>query len=366
MRKGLSCLTLVALLAQATAGCGSDEKGTPSEGTGGAEATGGSDSAGGTPSSGGATSTGGTPGTGGTSAGGAGTGGTMSTGGKSSTGGTPATGGAMNTGGGGAAAAADIVDTAVKAGTFKKLADALTTAGLVDALKGKGPFTVFAPTDDAFATFEKDNPGALAKLTRDELTNVLKYHVVSGAAVKSTDLKDGQIVTTLSGSPALVSIMSGVEIDDAKVIKADIVASNGVIHVIDHVILPPKEDIVATAIAAGTFKSLAGALTSANLVAALQEPGPFTVFAPNDDAFKKLAAAPTGDTLKNVLLYHVVSGAVGSGDLKAGKVPTLLKDKSVTVDLTGGVKIDDAKVVSANILAKNGVIHVVDTVLVPE
>ena len=93
--------------------------------------------------------------------------------------------------------------------------------------------------------------------------------------------------------------------------------------------------------------------------------GPFTVFAPTDDAFKKLSSVPTGDALKNVLLYHVVNGAIGSGDLKAGMVPTLLAGKSVTVDLSAGAKINDAKVTTANVLAKNGVIHVIDTVLVP-
>jgi transforming growth factor-beta-induced protein len=379
MRRNLSCLTLIVALAQATAGCGSDNKnaggtgGAAEEGTGGSS-SGGSKSSGGS-TSGGATSTGGTTASSGgaasggvTSSGGTtGNGGTAATGGATSSGGTAATGGSTNAGGtGGATGAQDIVDTAIAAGSFKKLAGALTTAGLVDALKGKGPFTVFAPNDDAFATFEKDNPGVLGNLTKDELTNILKYHVVSGAAVKSTDLKDGEVVTTLSGSPALVSTMNGVTIDDAKVIKADIVATNGVIHVIDHIILPPKDDLVATAVAAGSFKTLASALTSAGLVSALQAPGPFTVFAPTDDAFKKLSSVPTGDALKNVLLYHVVSGAIGSGDLKAGQVPTLLSGKSLTVDLTNGVKINDAKVTMANVLAKNGVIHVIDTVLVPK
>jgi len=164
----------------------------------------------------------------------------------------------------------------------------------------------------------------------------------------------------------LIDTTGGVKVSGAEVKTADVVASNGVIHVIDTIILPPEKDIVETAVAAGTFTKLASALTSADLVNALKGPGPFTVFAPTDEAFGKLSAVPTGDALKNVLLYHVVEGAVGSGDLKAGSVPTLLADKSVTVSLQGGVEIDDAKVTTANILAKNGVIHVVDTVLVPK
>jgi len=268
--------------------------------------------------------------------------------------------------GGAETTAADIIDTAVAAGNFTKLAAALTSAGLIDALKGPGPFTVFAPSDAAFAAFELENPGVLAGLSKAALTEILTYHVVAGAAVASKDLKDNQIFTTLSGSPLLIDTTGGVKVDDATVSTADVVASNGVIHVIDSIILPPTDDIVATAIAAGTFTKLAEALTAANLVTTLQGKGPFTVFAPTDAAFAKLSAVPTGEALKNVLLYHVVAGAVGSGDLKAGAVPTQLSGKSVTVSLTGGAKINDSNVSTANILTKNGVIHVIDTVLIPQ
>ena len=89
------------------------------------------------------------------------------------------------------------------------------------------------------------------------------------------------------------------------------------------------------------------------------------MFAPTDAAFAKLSAVPSGDALKNVLLYHVVEGAVGAGDLKAGSVSTLLKDESLTIDLTSGVKVNSSSVTKANILTKNGIIHVIDTVLVP-
>jgi uncharacterized surface protein with fasciclin (FAS1) repeats len=260
----------------------------------------------------------------------------------------------------------DIVETALAAGGFSQLAAALTEAGLVESLKGDGPFTVFAPTDDAFEAFEADNPGVLAGLTKAELTGILTYHVVAGAAVKSGDLKDDQVFVTVSGSPVLVDTTGGVKVSDAEVTAADVVASNGVIHVIDKIILPPSDDIVATAIAAGDFTKLAEALADAELVETLQGEGPFTVFAPTDAAFDKLAAVPSGDALKDVLLYHVVSGAVGSGDLSAGSVSTLLDGEDLTVSLSGGVKINDSKVTSANIITKNGVIHVIDTVLVPE
>lgn len=275
------------------------------------------------------------------------------------------TAGAMG-GQAGAAAAKDIVDTAVAAGSFTQLAKALTAAGLVDPLKGKGPFTVFAPTDAAFEAFEKENPGVLAGLSKDQLAGVLEYHVIAGTAVGSTELKDEQVLTTLNGSPVLIDITGGARVNDASVTTADVTASNGVIHAIDKVILPPAKDIVETAVAAGKFSKLAGALTSAGLLGTLQGDGPFTVFAPTDEAFGKLATVPTGDALKDVLLYHVVAGAVGSGDLKAGSVPTLLDGKSLMVSLSGGVTINGAAVTSANIITKNGVIHVVDSVLVPQ
>lgn len=134
-----------------------------------------------------------------------------------------------------AAQAKDIVDTAVSAGEFKTLATALQKAGLVDTLKGKGPFTVFAPTDAAFAKVPKDQLDALLA-DKDKLTAVLTYHVVPGK-VMAKDVKAGQ-VKTVQGSAITVSTTGGVKVDNANVVKTDIVADNGVIHVIDSVILP--------------------------------------------------------------------------------------------------------------------------------
>ena len=131
--------------------------------------------------------------------------------------------------------AKDIVDTAVAAGSFKTLATALQAAGLVDTLKGKGPFTVFAPTDEAFAKVPKDQLDALLK-DKAKLTAVLTYHVVAGK-VMAADVKAGK-VKTVQGSEFTVSTMGGVKVDAANVTKTDIVADNGVIHVIDSVIMP--------------------------------------------------------------------------------------------------------------------------------
>jgi uncharacterized surface protein with fasciclin (FAS1) repeats len=133
------------------------------------------------------------------------------------------------------AQAKDIVDTAVGAGSFKTLAAALTAAGLVDTLKGKGPFTVFAPTDEAFAKISKADLDALLK-DKAKLTSILTYHVVSGK-VMAADVKAGK-VKTVQGSELTISTSYGVKVDNANVVKTDITADNGVIHVIDSVVMP--------------------------------------------------------------------------------------------------------------------------------
>jgi len=133
------------------------------------------------------------------------------------------------------AQAKDIVDTAVGAGTFKTLAAALTAAGLVDTLKGKGPFTVFAPTDAAFAKIPKADLDALLA-NKAKLTAVLTYHVVPGK-VMAADVKAGK-VKTVQGSELTIATAGGVMVDGAKVTATDIVADNGVIHVIDSVVMP--------------------------------------------------------------------------------------------------------------------------------
>ncbi|PWE33389.1 Nex18 symbiotically induced protein [Maritimibacter sp. 55A14] len=133
----------------------------------------------------------------------------------------------------------DIVETATAAGEFNTLATALTAAGLVDTLKGEGPFTVFAPTDAAFAALPEGTVDDLLKPeNKDQLTAVLTYHVVPGA-VMSGDLSNGMTATTVNGAEVTIMTEDGVKVNDAAVTTADIAASNGVIHVIDKVILPP-------------------------------------------------------------------------------------------------------------------------------
>ncbi|WP_375173890.1 fasciclin domain-containing protein [Pseudooceanicola sp.] len=133
----------------------------------------------------------------------------------------------------------DIVDTAAEAGSFSTLLAAAEAAGLVDTLKGEGPLTVFAPTDDAFAALPEGTVESLLEPeNKDKLTAILTYHVVSGA-VMSGDLSDGMSAATVEGSEITVSLGDAVKINDATVVTPDIEASNGVIHVIDSVLMPP-------------------------------------------------------------------------------------------------------------------------------
>ncbi|MBN1605970.1 MAG: fasciclin domain-containing protein [Polyangiaceae bacterium] len=272
--------------------------------------------------------------------------------------------------GAGAVSSQTIVDLAVATPTLSTLAQAVQAADLATTLAGPGPFTVFAPTNAAFAELPT---GVLDSLLADKpaLKNVLLYHVTSGE-VRANQVKALSKVTTLQGSIAVVDASTGVRLNDASVTSADVMASNGVVHVIDAVLIPADKNVVEVAVADGRFKTLAAAIQAAGLADTLSAEGPFTVFAPTDAAF---AALPAGTldalladvpALRNVLLYHVVSGRVVSGDLTDGASPeTLLSGKTVTVNLMGGVKINDATVGPANVLATNGVIHVLDKVLTP-
>ncbi|GIV71915.1 fasciclin domain-containing protein [Caldilinea sp.] len=274
-----------------------------------------------------------------------------------------------------------IVDIAVSAGNFETLVAAVSAAGLVETLQGEGPFTVFAPTDEAFAALPEGTIESLLADPEGALTQILLYHVVPGK-VMSTDLSDGMTAETVQGSPVTFSIKDGVvKVNDATVIAADIEASNGVIHVIDAVILPPSEEaaeeapgnIAEVAAAAGNFETLLAAVEAAGLVDALTSEGPFTVFAPTDEAFaalpegtiESLLADPEG-ALTQILLYHVVSGKVMSTDLSDGMTAETLQGSPVTFSIKDGVvKVNDATVIAADIEASNGVIHVIDAVILP-
>lgn len=278
----------------------------------------------------------------------------------------------------------DIVGIASGSEDFSILVAALEKAGLVEALQAEGPFTVFAPTNAAFkALLAGLSITAEDLLNHLQLADVLLYHVVPGQ-VMSTSLSNGMTAETLGGETLTVDLTDGVKINASNVTTPDILAKNGAIHVIDQVLVPetfqlvpataPLPSIVDIAVGSEDFTILVAALQKAGLVEALQAEGPFTVFAPTNTAFEALLGA-LGITaeellgqpqLADVLLYHVVSGKVMSTDLQNGMTAETLGGQAIAIDLTDGVKINDSKVTSADIEASNGVIHVIDSVLVPE
>lgn len=274
-----------------------------------------------------------------------------------------------------ARAKADIVDTAIGAGQFSTLVTAVKAADLVDVLKGEGPFTVFAPADSAFAKIPSERLGALIE-DKAALANVLTYHVVPGRLM-AKDVLASQWLETAQGQSLWVNMKDGKPmIDGAQIVKTDIACSNGVIHVIDSVV-QPRKDIVDVAVANGSFNTLVAAVKAAGLVETLKSRGPFTVFAPTDEAF---AAIPEADLkallqdkkkLTSILTYHVVPGRVLSTDLKPAKRPSAVstaQGSSVMVLLSedGKVTVNDANVVMADLIVGNGVIHVIDKVILPE
>jgi uncharacterized surface protein with fasciclin (FAS1) repeats len=271
-------------------------------------------------------------------------------------------------------ATADIVDTASAAGSFTTLLAALEASGLDEALRKPGPFTVLAPTDAAFAKLPAGTVQSLLEpVNADKLRAILTYHVVP-ARVLAAKVMTLESADTLNGQRVAIKRADGVlTIDEARVTGTDIKCTNGVIHVIDSVLMPSMKNIVETASAAGKFKTLLAAAQAGGLVDALQGPGPLTVFAPTDEAFAALGSDTVASLLEpenrqklvDILKYHVVPGRVFADQaVKANSAKTL---QGATIKITGGktVRIDKAQVLTADIDASNGVIHVIDAVLMP-
>ncbi len=273
----------------------------------------------------------------------------------------------------------NIVQVASSNNDFSILTAALTKAGLVSALEGTGPFTVFAPNNAAFnALFTQLGVSGLDDLSADVLKPILLNHVVSGK-VKSSDIVTGYASTLNTNGPGMTSVKvfinkgTKVMVDESEVITADISASNGVIHAINKVILPAS--IVSHALNNPNFSTLVQALVKANLTDALSGAGPFTVFAPTNDAFTALFTtlgvsgidALTAEQLSPILLYHVVSGNVTASQVMTGSVPTLNPASSINVVVSGtGVKLNNSSnVIATDVQGTNGVIHAIDAVILP-
>ncbi|ORY02898.1 Fasciclin-domain-containing protein [Basidiobolus meristosporus CBS 931.73] len=272
-----------------------------------------------------------------------------------------------------------IVDNAVANSDLKTLASIVGSpafSAIKTALSGAGPFTVFAPNDAAFTAANIDTSNTAL------VENVLKYHVISGK-IQSADLQAIQFPTTLLTDASLVNLPDGkgqvvgvtkgdkgvtvaYGLKSANVVKADLESSNGVIHIIDQVLLPPVKPSQTASNA--NLTALVDALTKANLVETVDGLKGATIFAPVDEAFKKANAGSLNATaLTNVLKYHVVSpGVKYSTDLKDGDKLTTVQGNVLNVKIANGsVTINGAKVVTANVLTSNGVVHVLDGVLIP-
>lgn len=268
----------------------------------------------------------------------------------------------------------DIPTNAQNTGIHDSLVAALVHADLVTALQGEGPFTVFAPTDDAFAAAGIDLTTFDTEEENATLVDILTYHVYSGS-VEAAQVTDGMTATMLNGDDATFTVTNeSVMIGDATVTMADVMASNGIIHVIDKVLMPPADlvDIPTVAQGTGIHDSLVAAVIQAELLSTLQGEGPFTVFAPTDDAFTAagvdLAALDNDEgkaALTNILLYHVVSGAVPSSAVTDGLVAAAVNGDDLTFTVGDGVMVNDANVILADVMASNGIIHVIDKVLIP-
>jgi uncharacterized surface protein with fasciclin (FAS1) repeats len=316
----------------------------------------------------------------------------------------------------------NIVDIAAKSDDFDVLHTAIVEAELADTLaSADNTFTVFAPPDAAFNALLADNPDVLNTLLADpsgDLTTILTYHVVPGKYM-SGDLEDGQMLTTINGEELTISLGDdGAFVDDAEIITVDIPAKNGVIHVIDSVLLPSTvtlpepvvvddtedetaEDtttddgtaddetaeevavddgagddtegaelmtIAEVAADAGNFIQLLAALDSAGLADTFAQPGNYTVFAPTDEAFEALGDVDlSADELKAILLFHVVGDSLTRDQLATDDIIPTLDGRPLFVNRDGAtiLNISGAKILTFDIQASNGVIHVIDRVLIP-
>jgi len=289
-------------------------------------------------------------------------------------------------------ASKNIVEVAAGTPDLSTLVTALKAGNLTGALAGPGPFTVFAPTNEAFTKL----PSSVLKYLLEpanikKLQAVLEYHVIAGAAIFSKDLKEYQKVKTLEGGEvSVIKKDSRVFVNlYAEVSTADVGASNGVVHIINRVLIPvhimdsiplalsAKKNIVELAAGTPDLSTLVTALKAGNLTGALAGPGPFTVFAPTNEAFAKLPSSvlkyllePANiKKLQAVLEYHVVAGAaVYSKDLKEYQVVKTMEGSEVSV-----IKKDSrvfvnmyAEVTTADVSASNGVVHIINHVLIPK
>ncbi|QTN31719.1 CIA30 family protein [Akkermansiaceae bacterium] len=271
-----------------------------------------------------------------------------------------------------------ILSAAAKDGRFKTLAAAIQSAGLAETLSGDGPLTVFAPTDEAFAKLPQGTVGDLLKPENiDQLKAVITMHVTRGKAGLADALKSGS-VKSLQGSPLNIAFAKGrVRVNDAAILDADLACGNGVIHVIDSVLLPPppENDILAVAEKNGNFKTLIAAVKAAGLVDALSADGPITILAPTDEAFDRLPEGTVESLLqkenlgklRSILTGHAIPGKVSAGDALNARKAKSISGQTINFAIKDGtLKANSSTILSTDIACDNGIIHIIDAVLLPE
>lgn len=274
----------------------------------------------------------------------------------------------------------DIVTTAARNGSFNTLVSLLVATGLDDALRGHDDFTVFAPTDEAFAKLPPETLRQLrAAENREQLADLLKYHVVGQRLSIPQHPPQDPVTSIRSLQGQRLEFQrkgSDVRVNGNPIGPRNIRCSNGLIHVINEVLMPPakRNDIAAVAQQTGQFKTLLAAVEAAGLTEALTGEGPLTVLAPTDEAFaqlgdqlKELVQPENRDQLAAILKYHVIPGRVTANQaLQAGKAKTL-SGQSVQFSIQEGrLRANGARVIRNDVTAENGIIHVIDQVLIPD
>ena len=267
----------------------------------------------------------------------------------------------------------DVPRTAQCDGNFTTLVDAVIQAGLLETLQGTGPFTVFAPTDQAFADANIDLSDYTTPEGMVELANLLKHHVVAGE-VPSSALSDCMSTHAIDGNPLSFTVKDTVMVNGATVTNPDVSTSNGVIHVIDKVLMPTDtpNDVPRTAECDGNYSSLVSAIVQAELLETLQGDGPFTVFAPTDQAFANANIdlsdydTPEGKVnLSNLLRYHVVAGSVPAANISDCMMETAVNGQPLSFSVGATASVNGATITATDVPASNGIIHVIDKVLTP-
>lgn len=284
----------------------------------------------------------------------------------------------------GALAQPNIAQVVASRSDLSLLSEAIGKADLASTLSAAGPFTLFAPNNDAFAALLGELGTTKDALFADKalLSAVLKYHVLN-AAVRKADIPPGKAIEPVGGGFFKIDTQgSSARITDGRnrvtnIIATDITAQNGVVHVIDRVLLPANKDIVQTAQGVPSLSILVEAVVAADLVATLKGPGPFTVFAPSNDAFVALLSelGVTKDALladkallTKVLTYHVLPKRVLKAEIPLNSPIATVQGQSITVN--SSLQIIDQRgrtsgISAADIFNTNGVVHLIDKVLLP-